>query len=94
VTHHLGGKTRIVLSLHGGEEANLEPADAHEASLIVGLLGSLHPVEYDPLAHELTFSERKGERDKAREYCKRFVQYWGEGEMDRDKVAEAKRKAN
>lgn len=34
-------------------------------------------------------SERKGDRDKARDYYRRFVQYWGEGEMDREKVAEA-----
>jgi tetratricopeptide (TPR) repeat protein len=39
-------------------------------------------------------SERKGERDKAREYYRRFVQYWGEGEIDREKVAEARKKLN
>jgi tetratricopeptide (TPR) repeat protein/TolB-like protein/predicted Ser/Thr protein kinase len=39
-------------------------------------------------------SERKGERDKARDYYRRFVQYWGDGEMDRDRVADAKKKMN
>ena len=39
-------------------------------------------------------SERKGDKAKAREYYARFVKYWGEGDMDREKVAEARKKAN
>jgi tetratricopeptide (TPR) repeat protein len=38
-------------------------------------------------------SERKGDRAKAAEYYRRFVQYWGDGDMDRDRVADAKKKA-
>jgi eukaryotic-like serine/threonine-protein kinase len=37
-------------------------------------------------------SDRKGDKGKAREYYARFVKYWGEGEMDREKVAEAKKR--
>jgi tetratricopeptide (TPR) repeat protein/predicted Ser/Thr protein kinase len=37
-------------------------------------------------------SERKGDGARARDYYARFVKYWGEGEMDREKVAEAKKR--
>jgi hypothetical protein len=37
-------------------------------------------------------SADKGDRVKARDYYKRFVQYWGEGDMDRERVADATRK--
>ena len=37
--------------------------------------------------------ERKGDRAKAAEYYRRFVQYWGGGDMDRDRVADARKKA-
>jgi hypothetical protein len=38
-------------------------------------------------------SERKGDRANAAEYYRRFVQYWGDGDMDRDRVADARKKA-
>jgi tetratricopeptide (TPR) repeat protein len=38
-------------------------------------------------------SERNGDRAKAAEYYRRFLQYWGEGDMDRERVADAKKKA-
>jgi len=37
-------------------------------------------------------NERKGDRAKAADYYKRFVQYWGDGDIDRDRVADAKKK--
>jgi tetratricopeptide (TPR) repeat protein/TolB-like protein len=37
-------------------------------------------------------SERQGDMEKARAFYRRFVQYWGDGEIDRDKVAEARKK--
>jgi tetratricopeptide (TPR) repeat protein len=37
-------------------------------------------------------SEHKGDRAKAADYYRRFVQYWGDGDMDRERVAEARKK--
>jgi TolA-binding protein len=37
-------------------------------------------------------SERQGDMEKARAFYRRFVQYWGDGEIDRDKVAAARKK--
>ena len=37
-------------------------------------------------------NEQTGDRAKATAYYRRFVQYWGDGDMDRDKIAEAKKK--
>ena len=36
--------------------------------------------------------ENRGEMDKAREYYRRFYEYWKDGDMDRERVAEAKSK--
>lgn len=37
-------------------------------------------------------AERQGDRDKARAYYRRFVGYWSDGDIDRDRVAEARKK--
>ena len=37
-------------------------------------------------------SERKGDRTKATEYYRRFIQYWGDGDIDRDRVKDARKK--
>ena len=36
--------------------------------------------------------EQRGEQDKAREYYQRFVDFWGEGDLDRERVEEARGK--
>ena len=36
--------------------------------------------------------ENQGEMDKAREYYRRFYEYWKDGDMDREQVEEAKKK--
>lgn len=36
--------------------------------------------------------EERGEMDKAREYYQRFLDFWGEGDLDRERVAEARSK--
>jgi serine/threonine protein kinase/tetratricopeptide (TPR) repeat protein len=36
--------------------------------------------------------ENRGEMDEARKYYQNFVDYWGDGDMDRERVEEAKRK--
>ena len=37
-------------------------------------------------------AERQGDAAKAREHYKRFLSYWKDGDIDRDKVAEAIKK--
>ena len=37
-------------------------------------------------------SERQGDREKARTFFRRFVGYWNDGDLDRERVAEARRK--
>jgi tetratricopeptide (TPR) repeat protein/TolB-like protein/predicted Ser/Thr protein kinase len=37
-------------------------------------------------------AERRGDRVKATEYFRRFVEYWGDGEIDRDNIATARKK--
>jgi len=36
--------------------------------------------------------EKRGEREKARDYYRRFVDFWKDGDLDRQRVEEAKRK--
>ncbi len=36
--------------------------------------------------------ENRGEMDKAREYYRRFYEYWKDGDMDRERVEEARKK--
>lgn len=36
--------------------------------------------------------ERQGDMGRAREYCRRFHQYWEDGDLDRDWVEEAREK--
>jgi tetratricopeptide (TPR) repeat protein/predicted Ser/Thr protein kinase len=51
------------------------------------------PVDYVRSLYSLgQINERKGDPARAIEYYKRFVQYWGEGDMDRDHVADARKK--
>jgi len=37
-------------------------------------------------------NERRGDRAKAADYYRRFLQYWGDGDIDRDRVAEARKR--
>jgi Fe-S oxidoreductase len=39
-------------------------------------------------------AERAGDRAKAREHYQRFLSYWKDGDIDRDKVAEAIKKTS
>jgi tetratricopeptide (TPR) repeat protein/TolB-like protein/predicted Ser/Thr protein kinase len=39
-------------------------------------------------------NEQTGDRARASAYYRRFLQYWGEGDIDRERVAEAKKKMN
>jgi TolB-like protein/tetratricopeptide (TPR) repeat protein/predicted Ser/Thr protein kinase len=53
----------------------------------------LRPIEYvRSLYHLATIAEAAGDDAKAVEYYRRFLGYWGDGEIDRDKVEIARRK--
>jgi len=51
------------------------------------------PMEYVRSLYYLgQINDKQGNRDKAREYYRRFLQYWEKGDMDRDRVADAQKK--
>jgi tetratricopeptide (TPR) repeat protein len=51
------------------------------------------PAEYVRSLYYLgQINEKQGNRDKAREYYRKFLGYWEKGDMDRDKVADALKK--
>jgi tetratricopeptide (TPR) repeat protein len=52
-----------------------------------------YPVEFVRSLYFLgRVSERRGGRDQASEYYRRYVSYWGTGDLDRAQVAEARKK--
>ena len=58
-----------------------------------GIARVSYPVEFVRSLYFLgQIADRQGERDKARAFYRRFVDYWGDGDMDRDRVADARKK--
>ncbi|MGD9905583.1 MAG: protein kinase [Vicinamibacterales bacterium] len=54
---------------------------------------ALRPIEYvRSLYHLAAIAEGAGDAAKALDYYRRFLTYWGDGEIDRDKVEIARRK--
>jgi eukaryotic-like serine/threonine-protein kinase len=52
-----------------------------------------YPVEFVRSLYFLgQIAERQGDRAKAAGYYRRFLQYWGDGDIDRDKIADARKK--
>jgi eukaryotic-like serine/threonine-protein kinase len=52
-----------------------------------------NPLEYVRSLYFLAqLNEKQGNRDKARDYYRKFVEYWKDGDIDRDKVADAQKK--
>ena len=53
------------------------------------------PIEYVRSHYYLAaIAERTGDAAKAREHYQRFLFYWRDGDIDRDKVAEAIKKTS
>jgi cytochrome c-type biogenesis protein CcmH/NrfG len=51
------------------------------------------PFEYVRSLYYLAqIAERAGDRARARDYYARFLKYWKDGDIDRDKVADALKK--
>ena len=77
------------LAMHNDSEA----AVRYQKIVDSGSLRLSSPIEFVRSLYYLgQINERRGDRAKATEYYRRFVQYWGDGEIDRDKVADARRK--
>ena len=58
-----------------------------------GVDRSANPVEFVRSLYYLgQINDRQGNRDQARAFYRRFLEYWGDGEMDREKVAEARKR--
>ena len=54
-----------------------------------------NPIEFvRSLYHVGQIYERRGDRERAKAFYRRFVQYWGDGDIDRERVAEARKKLN
>jgi hypothetical protein len=54
---------------------------------------ALHPIEYvRSLYHLAGIAEAAGDGARAAEYYRRFLAYWGDGEIDRERVEIARRK--
>jgi pentatricopeptide repeat protein len=72
-------------------------SDAEAATRFQRIVDSTERVYY-PIEYVRSFyflgqiAERRGDQDKAREYYQRFVSYWGDGDIDRDRVAVARKK--
>jgi len=77
--------------LAGGNHA--EAAQRFKKVTDAGWARLFTPIEYVRSFYYLgQIAERSGDRAKAREYYGRFLKYWKDGDIDRDKVAEALRK--
>ena len=54
-----------------------------------------YPIDYVRSLYFLgQIHERAGDEERAKEYYRRFVDYWGDGDLDRARVAEAREKMN
>jgi tetratricopeptide (TPR) repeat protein len=68
-------------------------AAAFDRVATAGYARMFSPIEYVRSLYYLgVIAERQGDRAKAREYYGRFLNYWKDGDIDRDKVAEALKK--
>jgi len=52
-----------------------------------------YPIEFVRSVYFLAeIHERQGDRGKTSEYYRRFLEYWGDGDIDRDRVADARKR--
>ncbi len=79
--------------------AYLESGDHQEAaSWFQRVAESGYEHIYSPIPYVRSFyflgkiHENRGDMDKARECYRRFIEYWKDGDIDRERVEEAKRK--
>ena len=74
-----------------GSDADAAPR--FERFVNAGTLRAGRPLDYVRSLYYLgRISERTGDRAKAADYYRRFLKYWSDGDLARDKVAEVKKK--
>jgi tetratricopeptide (TPR) repeat protein len=77
--------------LAGGND--VEAAQRFKSVVDAGWGRLFTPIEYIRSFYYLgQIAERSGDRNKAREYYGRFLKYWKDGDIDRDKVQDALKK--
>ena len=77
--------------LEAGNDA--EAAKRFERIVTSGTHRAGNPLQYVRSLYFLgQINDRKGDRAKAADYYRKFVTYWGDGDMDRERVAEARKK--
>ena len=70
-----------------------EAAKRFEHIVGAGVDRTANPVEFVRSLYYLgQISERQGQRDKALAFYRRFVEHWGDGDIDRERVADARKK--
>jgi tetratricopeptide (TPR) repeat protein/TolB-like protein/predicted Ser/Thr protein kinase len=70
-----------------------DEAERRFTRLVTGAERAFFPIDYVRSLYFLgQIAERRGDRDKAKDYYRQFVEYWGNGDIDRDRVADAKAK--
>jgi len=80
-------------SAYLAEKNDAEAAKRFELVLNAQTMRLGYPIEFVRSLYFLAeINERRGNRDKAADYYRRFLQYWGDGDIDRDKVADARKK--
>ncbi len=68
-------------------------AEKRFVTLTTSVERAIYPIEYVRGLYFLgQIAERRGDRTKGREYYQRFLTYWGDGDIDRDRVADARKK--
>jgi len=70
-----------------------EAAARFQRILDSGVMHAPTPIEYVQSLYFLgQINERTGDHAKAADYYRKFLQLWGDGDIDRDKVADARKK--
>jgi len=78
---------------HLAAHHDAEAAARFQKIVTAGPLRLGFPIEFGRSLYLLgQISERGGDRAKAADYYRRFVRYWAEGDIDRERVADARKK--
>jgi eukaryotic-like serine/threonine-protein kinase len=89
IAEYVQGRARLGLGDHAGAQRHFETV------VNSGYLRLFTPFEYVRSHYYLgQIAEKAGDSVKAREHYKRFLFYWKDGDIDRDKVADAIKKTS
>ena len=70
-----------------------EAAARFERIVSSGAQRAFTPIEFVRSFYYLgQINEKQGNRDKARDFYRKFLEYWKDGDIDRDKIADAQKK--